>query len=274
MNAPYRLNRNKYHTVWISDVHLGSKDCKANYLLDFLRTMDCKHLYLVGDVFDLWSLKRSFYWPKIHNSVVREVLAKAKAGTKVVYIPGNHDELLRDYHGMSYGNVIVRNQFIHQTLNGDRVLILHGDEFDGVIKCGRLATFFGNHAYDFLLYLNRVFNDFRRRFGMPYWSLAKFMKTRIKNAMQHVENFERAAAYEAAKYGCSAVVCGHIHHAEIRKINGVTYMNTGDWVENCTAMVENLDGSIELLHWSEIAHTVKTFPLQEDSSEEAAPQAA
>jgi len=274
MNAPSQLDRKKYRTVWISDVHLGYKGCKADYLLHFLCVTDCKYLYLVGDIFDLWSLKRSFYWPQVHNAVVREILAKAKAGTKVIYVPGNHDELLRDYHGMSYGNVIVRNKYVHHSVNGERVLILHGDEFDGVIKCGRLATFFGNKAYDFLLYVNRVFNHFRRRFGLPYWSLAKFMKTKIKNAMQHVENFERAAAYEAGKRGCSAVVCGHIHHAEIKKINGIMYMNTGDWVENCTAMVEHLDGAIELLHWSEMSHTVKSFPIQHNSNKENTSKAA
>lgn len=259
MNAPYTLLRKKYRAVWISDVHLGFKECKAEYLLHFLQSIECDFLYLVGDIIDVWSLKRNFYWPQAHNNIVRAILDKARSGTRVVYVPGNHDEMLRHYQGTSFGNIVFRNEYVHTTKTGDRFLILHGDEFDGVIQCGRLATFFGNHAYDFLLFINRHFNHARRYLGLNYWSLATFLKSKIKNAMQYVKNFEQAAVYAARKRSTQGVICGHIHHAEIKKLNGIVYLNTGDWVENCTALVEKQNGEIELLHWSEHYHTVKVF---------------
>lgn len=260
MNAPFKLAREQYRAIWISDVHLGYKGCKAEYLLHFLQVTECDYLYLVGDIIDIWSMKRNLYWPQTHNDIVKAILDKAKSGTRVIYIPGNHDEMFRDYEGYVFGNIIFRNEYVHTTGAGERFLILHGDEFDGVIQCGRLATFFGNHAYDLLLYLNRLFNQLRRRLGLPYWSLATFLKSKIKNAMQHVANFERAAVYAANRRGAGGVICGHIHHAEIKKVNGIVYLNTGDWVENCTALVERQSGEIELLHWSEHYQTVKIFP--------------
>lgn len=274
MNAAYRKGREKYRAVWISDVHLGYKGCKAEYLLDFLQTTECDYLYLVGDIIDIWSMKRSLYWPQLHNDIVKAILDKAKSGTRVIYIPGNHDDMLRHYPGMSFGNIIFRNEYVHTTKTGDRFLILHGDEFDGVIQCGRMATFFGNHAYDFLLYINRLFNQFRRYLGMPYWSLATFLKSKIKNAMRHINNFERAAVYAARKRNAQGVICGHIHHAEIKRLNGVVYLNTGDWVENCTALVEKDSGEIELLHWSERYHPVKIFAVPATVSAVAKEKAA
>ncbi len=261
MNAPLSLSRKKYRTIWISDVHLGYKGCKAEYLLDFLQSTECDFLYLVGDIIDIWSMNRNFFWPQSHNDVVKAILEKAKSGTRVVYVPGNHDEMLRDYQGITFGNIVFRNECVHTSKTGDRFLILHGDEFDGVIKCGRLATFFGYHAYDFLLFVNRHFNHARRYLGLPYWSLASFMKGKIKNAMQYVQNFQQAAVYAARKRNAQGVICGHIHHADIRKLNGIVYLNTGDWVENCTALVEDESGKIELLHWSERYQTVKFLHL-------------
>lgn len=274
MNAAYNFSRKKYRTIWISDVHLGYKGCKAEYLLHFLQSTDCDYLYLVGDIIDIWSMKRNMYWPQTHNDIVKAILDKAKSGTRVIYIPGNHDEILRHYQGVTFGNIVFRNEYVHTTKTGERFLILHGDEFDGVIQCGRLATFFGNQGYDFLLYINRLFNYTRRRFGLPYWSLASFVKSKIKNAMQHIENFERAAAYAAGKRSAQGVICGHIHHADIKKVNGIVYLNTGDWVENCTALVETETGVIELLHWSEQYQTVKAFPLHRSKTSEAADKAA
>lgn len=263
MKAPYTLAQERYRTIWISDVHLGYKGCKAEYLLHFLQSVECDYLYLVGDIIDIWSLKRNLFWPQAHNDVVKAIMDKAKSGTRVVYVPGNHDELLRHYQGFTFGNIIFRNEYVHTTVNGDRLLILHGDEFDSVIQYGRLVTFFGNHAYDFLLYVNRIFNHARRHLGLPYWSLATFLKSKIKNAMRHVNNFEQAACYAAKKRNTQGVICGHIHHANIHNNNGIVYLNTGDWVENCTALVEKAHGEIELLHWSERYHPVKIIHIKE-----------
>lgn len=261
MNARYQKPRENYRAVWISDVHLGYKGCKADYLLHFLQSVECDHLYLVGDIVDVWSMQRTMYWPQAHNEIVKTILDKARAGTRVIYIPGNHDDMLREYQGLVFGNIVVRNEYVHTTRTGERFLMLHGDEFDGVIKCGRLATFFGNHGYDFLLLINQWFNRARRHLGLPYWSLSSFLKGKIKNAMKYVRNFEMAAVYAAHKRNAQGVICGHIHHAEMRKINGVVYCNTGDWVENCTALVEKQSGEMELLHWSEHYLTVKVLEL-------------
>ncbi|MFO7602565.1 MAG: UDP-2,3-diacylglucosamine diphosphatase [Gammaproteobacteria bacterium] len=251
MTPVYPLFAGRYRSVWLSDIHLGYKGCKAEYLLDFLRSVECERLYLVGDIVDIWSMKKSVHWPQQHSDVIRTILDKARSGVKVIYVPGNHDELLRDYHGRSFGNIRIRENCLHTTAAGKRMLVMHGDEFDSVIQCSKLAALIGTISYDLLLYCNRMLNHLRGRLGFPYWSLASFLKSRVKNAMQHVENFEKAAAYEAARHNADGVICGHIHHAAAREIDGVLYCNTGDWVESCTALVEHQDGRIELLHWSE-----------------------
>jgi len=250
---------NRYRSVWLSDIHLGYKGCKSEYLLNFLKTIECEHLYLVGDIVDIWSMKKSVYWPQQHSDVIRIILDKARAGVKVIYVPGNHDEMFRDYDGMCFGNVKVRKNYMHTTADGRRMLIMHGDEFDSVIQCSRLVSLIGTISYDFLLYTNRMLNHLRRRLGFSYWSLASFLKSKIKNAMQHVNNFERAAVYEAQRHDAHGVICGHIHHAEAREIDGFLYCNTGDWVENCTALIEKQDGRIELLHWSERKNCLKAI---------------
>ncbi len=245
-HAPLRVR-----TVFISNVHLGFKGCHAEYLLDFLRRVECECIYLVGDIVDLWSLKRSFYWPQQHNDVIRTLLGKAKHGTRVIYIPGNHDRVFRDYDGWVLGNVEVRLEAIHRTADGRRFLVVHGDEFDGVIRASPLLESLGNHLYATALRLNRYVNAVRQRFGYPYWSVAAFLKHRVKNAVRYIANFERAVAFEARRRGLDGMICGHIHRPEVVEIEGIVYCNDGDWVESCTALVEDAHGRLNLLRWTE-----------------------
>jgi UDP-2,3-diacylglucosamine pyrophosphatase LpxH len=241
----------QYRTIWISDIHLGTRGCKADFLVDFLRYNDADTIYLVGDIIDGWRLKRSWYWPQTHNDVVQKVLRKVRKGTRVVYVPGNHDEWLRDYTLLQFGGVEVANEVIHVTADGRRLLVLHGDVFDAVVKHARWLAMLGDHAYTAVLWLNRYFNIMRRRLGYQYWSLSAYLKHRVKNAMQYIGSFADAVAIEANRRGVDGVVCGHIHHAEIREMNGVLYCNDGDWVESCTALVEHFDGRLELIYWIE-----------------------
>ena len=237
-------------TVWISDVHLGTPGCNAELLLDFLKSTECETLYLVGDIIDGWQLRKGWYWPTRHNDVVRCILKKAKHGTRVVYLPGNHDEALRDFTGLNFGGVEVVDDIIHRTADGRDLLVIHGDQFDGVVLYARWLAFLGDHTYTLLLKLNRVVNAVRKRLGLPYWSLSSHLKKKVKNAVQYVCSFEAAVAHAASERGADGVVCGHIHTAEIRQIGDVTYYNDGDWVESCTALVEQLDGRIEILDWA------------------------
>jgi UDP-2,3-diacylglucosamine pyrophosphatase LpxH len=257
----------RFRSVFISDVHLGFRGCSAQYLLDFLHSVETDTLYLVGDIIDLWSLKRSFFWPQEHNDVIRTILGKAKAGTRVIYIPGNHDSVFREYHGLVFGNVEIHREIVHENADGRRFLVLHGDEFDSVIKASPLLEALGNRAYAFILRLNRYVNFFRRRFGFPYWSIAAFLKHKVKNAVTYIANFERALADEARRRGLDGTICGHIHRAEITDIDGILYCNDGDWVESCTVLTEDFDGRMALLRWTErkevMAHTgmVTTPPI-------------
>lgn len=241
----------KFRTVWISDTHLGTSGCNADLLLDFLKSIQPDTLYLVGDIIDGWRLKRGWYWPPRHNDVVRRVLKLANKGTRVVYVPGNHDEALRDYSGLSFGGVAIVTEAVHTTADGRRLLVLHGDEFDGVVLYAKWLAFLGDYAYAALLRLNIGFNLVRRRFGLPYWSLSAHMKKKVKNAVAFISRFEEAVAHAAADRGVDGVVCGHIHSAEIRVFAGVTYYNDGDWVESCTALVEHRDGRMEIIDWAE-----------------------
>ena len=241
----------RFRTVFISDIHLGFRGCSAGYLLDFLRSVETETLYLVGDIIDVWSLRKSFFWPQAHNDVIRTILGKAKHGTRVVYVPGNHDNLFRDYDGMVFGNVEIRREAIHETADGRRLLVLHGDEFDSVIKASPLLEALGNRAYAFVLKLNRYVNLLRRAFGFPYWSIAAYLKHKVKNAVKYIANFERALAQEAQRRGLDGAVCGHIHRAEISHIDGVLYCNDGDWVESCTTLTEDFEGRLRLLRWTE-----------------------
>jgi UDP-2,3-diacylglucosamine pyrophosphatase LpxH len=252
MGTVSRLKPLRVRTVWISDVHLGFRGCSADLLLDFLHRVECEHLYLVGDIVDVWNMKRGLFWPQAHNNVIRTLLGKAKHNTQVVFVPGNHDEVFRDYEGMVFGNVTIRSEVIHETRDGRRLLILHGDQYDNVVQCSPWLAKLGSHAYDALLYLNRWVNWIRRHFGLGYWSLAGFLKHKVKNAVTYISRFEEVVAREARRREVDGVVCGHIHHAEIRSIDGIEYLNCGDWVESNTALVEHHNGAIELLRWGEL----------------------
>lgn len=241
----------RYRTIFLSDIHLGTRDCKAEFLLDFLRCNDCEKLYLIGDIFDGWRLRRGWHWPEAHSTVIQKVLRKSRKGTEVIFIPGNHDEFLRDYVGMEFGGIRLLLNDTHITADGRRLLILHGDEFDGVMKYARWLAYIGDRAYVFTLRLNHYYNVLRSQFGYPYWSLSAHLKHKVKQAVQIVSEFEHAVADAAGKQKYDGVVCGHIHHAEIRDIDGVTYYNDGDWVESCSALVEHFDGRMEIVFWTE-----------------------
>ncbi len=255
----------RYRAIWISDIHLGTRGCKAEFLLDFLRKTDSDTLYLVGDIVDGWRLKRSWYWPQPHNDVVQKLLRKARKGTRVVYIPGNHDELLRRFLEINIGQIEVVSEAVHVTAAGKRLLVLHGDEFDAVVRYARWLAFLGDWAYNAALAANHWINVLRRALGLSYWSLSAYLKHRVKNAVEYISRFELAVAEAAAKRGADGVVCGHIHHAEIRDIAGVTYCNDGDWVESCTALVEHADGRLEILHW--VADTAAFFAPSRQTAE-------
>jgi len=240
-----------YRTIWISDLHLGTRGCKAEFLLDFLRDTEAETIYLVGDIIDGWRLKKSWYWPQAHNDVIQKFLRKVRKGTRVVYVPGNHDEWLRDFTQLQFGGVEVVENAIHVTADGRRLLVLHGDVFDAVVLHARWLALLGDGAYTAALWVNRHFNTVRRRLGYPYWSLSAYLKRRVKNAMQYITSFGEAVVDEARRHGVEGVVCGHIHHAELREIGGILYCNSGDWVESCTALVEHFDGRLEILHWAD-----------------------
>jgi len=240
----------RYRTVFISDLHLGTRGCRSDFLADFLRRTECRTLFLVGDIVDGWRLKRSWYWDGIHDEVVRLILAKAKNGTEVIYIPGNHDELFRAWMPLDFAGVKLREEAEHVTADGRRLLIMHGDEFDSVVRYARFLAVLGDWAYTVALVLNRWFNAVRRRLGYPYWSLSAWAKRQVKGAVKAIDRFERALAQEARRRGFDGVVCGHIHHAEMREVDGILYLNDGDWVESCTALVEHHDGRLELIDWA------------------------
>lgn len=240
-------------TVWISDLHLGTPGCQARALLDFLRDVDCETLYLVGDIIDGWQLRRSWYWPQAHNDVVQKLLRKARKGTRVVFIPGNHDEFARKYLTHNFGGVDVMEEAMHVTADGKRLWVTHGDLYDGVIQCARWLAIMGDLAYEFTLKVNRWFNGARAKCGLPYWSLSRYLKHKVKRAVSYINEFENAVAREAKKRGAHGVVCGHIHHAEIREIDGILYCNDGDWVESLTALVEHFDGRLEIIDRSDQA---------------------
>lgn len=243
--------RRRFRTIWISDIHLGTRGCNAAMLIDFLDNVDSDTIYLVGDIIDGWRLKKRFYWPASHNDVVWRLMKRAKRGTRVVYIPGNHDEMFRQFTGMSFGGVEIRRKAIHMTADGRKLLVLHGDEFDTIMLAHRWLAFVGDAAYTTLMRLNVVVNAVRQRMGLPYWSLSKMAKHKVKNAVSFISQFEEVVAHEAGARGVDGVVCGHIHNAEMREIAGVAYYNDGDWVEGCTALVEHECGRMEVLHWAD-----------------------
>jgi len=242
-----------YRTIWISDLHLGSLGCQAELLLDFLRHVECDTLYLVGDIIDGWRLRRSWYWPQAHNDVVQKILRKARKGTRVVFIPGNHDEFARDYVGLHFGGVEVQREVIHETADGRRILVTHGDEFDAIVRYAKWLAVIGDNAYMFTLVLNQWLNRLRSRFGFSYWSLSAYLKYKVKNAVKFIADYEEAVAGMVERRGLDGIVCGHIHHPETRQIGSVLYCNDGDWVESCSALVEDQDGNLDILRWRAFA---------------------
>ncbi|MCA3394455.1 MAG: UDP-2,3-diacylglucosamine diphosphatase [Roseomonas sp.] len=250
-----------YRTIFLSDIHLGLRSCRSDSLVDFLRSVQCEKLYLVGDIIDGWRLRRSWYWDSHHDEVIRLILRMARHGTEVIYVPGNHDELFRDWLGLEIAGVRLAREAEHIAADGRRFLVIHGDEFDGVIRYAKFLAHLGDWAYDAALTANRWFNFLRRRLGYPYWSLSQWLKRQVKEAVKAIDRFEAALAHEAKSRGMDGVICGHIHHAEMRMIHGILYMNDGDWVESCTALVEHPDGRFELLDWSHRQATLLKKPL-------------
>ena len=261
----------RVRTVWISDIHLGTPGCQAAALLAFLRDVDCDTLYLVDDIIDGWQLRRTWYWPQSHNDVIQKILRKARKGTRVVFVPGNHDEFARRYVTHNFGGVYVVDDCMHTLADGRRLWITHGDLFDGVIQCAKWLAYLGDTAYEFTLRLNSWFNKARARMGLPYWSLSRYLKLKVKRAVSYVGDFEAAVAEEARRRGAQGVVCGHIHHAEMRWIDGILYCNDGDWVESLTALVEHLDGRLEIIDRSAamVASLVPLVPARRADPEPA-----
>lgn len=244
----------KYKSIFISDVHLGSKGCKAELLCDFLKHNTSEHLYLVGDIVDGWRLRRKFYWPQSHTNVIRRILTAAKRDTKVTYVVGNHDEVLRGLlpYGIHFGNIDLVNQCRYKALNGKTYMVIHGDMFDGVLRT-KLQWLYhlGDILYNILLSINVVVAKIRSYFDLPHWSLSQYLKNKTKEAVSYVNNFEELITNYCSKQKADGVICGHVHRAEIKTINNIDYMNDGDWVESCTALVENYDGSWEIVTWLE-----------------------
>lgn len=242
----------RLRTVFVSDLHLGTPGCQAKALLAFLKAHPSDKLYLVGDIIDGWQLRRKWFWPQSHNDVVQKILRRARKGCKVVFVPGNHDEFARHFVGHRFGGVDVVDEAVHTTADGKRLWVIHGDHFDGVIQYAKWLAYLGDNLYEWTLRLNTHLNSWRARMGLPYWSLSKYLKHRVKSALNYVLQFEDAVAAEARKRGLDGVVCGHIHRAEMRDIGGVLYCNDGDWVESLTALVEHQDGQLEIVNWTEV----------------------
>lgn len=242
--------KNHYRSIFISDTHLGSRGCKSEFLLDFLESNDSQQLYLVGDIFDGWRLQKRWRWNPQYDAIIHNVLGRAQKGNKVVYLSGNHDGFTRNFTGHSVSQVELVEECIHTTADGRRLLVLHGDKFDGVVKFPAWLTKIGDWGYERLLTVNRFYNQLRVRCGYSYWSLSSYIKQNAKSAVDYIEAYEDAVAQEARQQGLDGVICGHIHHAAIREIDGVLYCNDGDWVENCTALVEDWDGNLRLIYWA------------------------
>ena len=256
-----------FRSIFISDLHLGTPGCQAEALLEFLKIYTCDNLYLVGDIVDGWQLKRKWYWPQSHNDVIQKLLRKARKGCRVIYVPGNHDEFGRHFLDHSFGGIEIREEAVHITADGKKLWVIHGDYFDGVIQCAKWLAYVGDSLYEFTLKLNRYLNQLRARLGMPYWSLSAYLKLKVKKAVNFISDFEVAVANEARKLGYQGVVCGHIHHAEIRNIEGMLYCNDGDWVESCSALVEHSDGRLEILKFNPNGNSLNVTELPRNTTD-------
>ena len=252
----------RFRTLFISDVHLGTRGCQAERLLDFLRHHDADTIYLVGDIIDGWQLRSGWYWPQAHNDVVQKVLRKARKGARIIYVPGNHDEFLRDYFGTHFGGIEVVDSTIHEAADGVRYLVIHGDHFDLVVTQARWLALLGDKAYEFALIANRLFNAVRRRLGFGYWSLSKWAKLKVKNAVSYIGEFEKTLVDAARRHDVDGVICGHIHLAAIHRDFGIRYVNCGDWVESCTAIAEHPDGRLEILSWTDALQERAPEPVE------------
>jgi UDP-2,3-diacylglucosamine pyrophosphatase LpxH len=239
-----------YRTLFLSDVHLGTKGCQADMLLAFLANTSADTIYLVGDIVDAWRLRRGWFWPQSHNDVVQELLARAHDGARIFYIPGNHDEVMRSYLGTHFGGVEVVQTADHITADGRRLLVTHGDQFDTIVVNAKWLAHVGDRAYGFALWLNTWVNRIKRLWGGQYWSLSNWAKQQVKKAVNFISEYETVLADEARRNGYDGIVCGHIHRACIRRIDGLLYVNTGDWVESCTAVVEDMNGTLHLIDWA------------------------
>ena len=259
----FKNNKKLYRTIWISDTHLGTSGSKSSMLLEFLDQTDSEYLFLVGDIIDGWRMRKKMYWHQEHNDVVQKVLKKAKNGTKVTLIPGNHDEILKDFTNFSFGEISIKNEDRHTLADGRKVLITHGDEFDAVIINAKWLAKIGSALYEFLLKLNNVVNFVRRKLGFSYWSLSQYLKKQTKHATNFISNFEFAVSDRARRENADVVVCGHIHRPEIKELNGVLYCNDGDWIESCTALVEDETGDLSILNWAEERERLKLISFED-----------
>ncbi|WEX11582.1 UDP-2,3-diacylglucosamine diphosphatase [Chelativorans sp. AA-79] len=262
-----------FRTIFLSDIHLGSKPAKAEFLIDFLRHHEADTIYLVGDIVDGWRLRRSWHWPQFHNDVVQKLLRKARKGTKIIYIAGNHDEFLRSFQGVHFGGIVVADRAVHEGVDGRRFLVIHGDQFDTVVQNVRWLAYLGDKAYDVAIVVNRVIAAVRRLSGQPYWSFSSWAKVKVKKAVKYISSFQDVLAQEALRAEVDGVICGHIHHAAMEEIKGVQYMNTGDWVESCTALVEDFEGNFEIITWakaSAVPEIVKQPRTRTPAKEEVA----
>jgi len=240
----------RYRTLFISDVHLGTRTAQTEALLDFLRHNDAETIYLVGDIIDFWRVRRGAYWPQSHNDVLQKLLRRVRKGARIIFIPGNHDEAIRDFCGMYFGGIEIQQTAMHQTAAGKRYIVMHGDEFDVVMRTAKWLAFLGDRGYEFALWLNNPLNWTRRRLGLGYWSLSAYMKRRVKQAVSFIGAYEEAVASEAERHGVDGIICGHIHHAADRLVGRAHYLNCGDWVESCTAIGERIDGTLRIIQWS------------------------
>ena len=243
----------RFRTLFLSDIHLGSRGCQAELLLDFMRFHDADTIYLVGDILDGWRLKKRWHWPQSHNDVVQKLLRKGRKGTRIVYLPGNHDEFLRDYLGLRMGGIEIEDTAVHEAADDKRYLVIHGDQYDVVVKHARWLAFLGDWAYNLALLTNTYVNLVRRRLGFDYWSLSAWAKNKVKNAVSFIGQYEETLSVEAGKASVDGVICGHIHHATMRDVSDIRYVNTGDWVESCTAVAEHRDGQLELIKWTRLS---------------------
>jgi UDP-2,3-diacylglucosamine pyrophosphatase LpxH len=256
----------KVRSIFLSDIYLGTRGCQAERLLDFLREHDSEHLFLIGDIVDLWAMSRGVFWPPAQNTVVQKILRRARHGENVVFIPGNHDEALREYCGTSYGEIRLVNEYVHTAADGRRYLLIHGDEFDQVTRYHRLVALLGDVSYNALVRINTWLSWLRRTLRLSgYWSLSGYAKRKVKSAVSFVYDFEDSVIHEVRSRGMDGVICGHIHSATIKEIGGLTYINCGDWVDSCTAIVEHFDGRMALIQWG-----VKAMPAALSQPVEAA----